>query len=162
MKNELMHDFLVKNYIKYSATKSEILCFPRGDMVWAVEVKDVSSLLRSITFIAKRSEGWGLKFLPNKVQQELILSNASRVEILCSVDYLEEIKKEHRNNRGDTVEFLVACRWGAEQNTSKSAKFTDCGDIRVNGIEYQVKYGARTGAATYTTEPIINRILERG
>ena len=151
-----------KDYTAMSATNKEILCFARGGMVWAAEVHDVdSALLFAITTIEQRSRGWVLRYRPNKKQQDIILSRAKRVEILCTLDFLETEKADHNNNRGDTVEDLVARRWGGFQPKARNEKFTDRGDFSLNGFEYQVKYGAKTGAAAFTDEKTINSLRGR-
>ena len=151
-----------RNYVALSATDREILCFARGGMVWAVEIHDVdSALLFAITTIEQRSGGWVLRYRPNKKQQDLILSRAKRVEVLCTLDFLETEKASHNSNRGDTIEDLVTKRWGGVQPKSRNEKFTERGDFSLNGFEYQVKYGAKTGAATFTDEKTINNLRGR-
>lgn len=151
-----------KDYAALSATDREVLCFARGGMVWAVEVYDVdSALLFAITTIEQRSSGWVLRYRPNRKQQDLILSRAKRVEAICTLDFLEAEKASHNNNRGDTVEYLVAKKWGGVQPKARNEKFSDRGDFSLNGFEYQVKYGAKTGAATFTDEKTINNLRGR-
>ena len=151
-----------RDYVAMSATDREILCFARGGMVWAVEIHDVdSALLFAITTIEQRSSGWVLRYRPNKKQQEIILSRSKRTEIICTLDFLEAEKAKHKGNRGDTVEYLVTKMWGGVQPKARNEKFTECGDFSLNGFEYQVKYGAKTGAATFTDEKTINSLRGR-
>ena len=151
-----------KDYVTMSATDREILCFASDGMVWAVEVHDVdSALLFTITTIEQRSGGWVLRYRPNKKQQDIILSRSKRTEVLCTLDFLETEKANYKNNRGDTIECLVAKRWGGVQPKARNEKFTECGDFSLNGFEYQVKYGAKTGAATFTDEKTINNLRGR-
>ena len=149
---------MCERYVRGSAASRDILCFARGGNVWAVEVVESLALLNAITYTEKRSGGVSLRYRPNKAQQELILANALRVEILCSFEYLETAKADFSNNRGDTVEHLAAVRWNGVQPAARNAKFTECGDFNANGIEYQVKYGAKTGAATITDEKTLNNL----
>ena len=151
-----------RDYVSLSATDKEVLCFARGGMVWAVEVHDVdSALLFAITTIEQRSSGWVLRYRPNKKQQEIILSRSKRTEIICTLDFLEAEKVNHNNNRGDTIEDLVTMKWGGVQPKARNEKFTDRGDFSLNGFGYQVKYGAKTGAATFTDEKTINNLRGR-
>jgi hypothetical protein len=149
---------MCQRYISGSASSRDILCFARGGNVWAVEVAESLALLNAVTYTEKRSGGVSLRYRPNKAQQDLILSNALRVEILCSVEYLEAVKADYNNNRGDAVEAMTARRWNGIQPKARNTKFTDCGDFNANGIEYQVKYGAKTGAATVTDEKTLNNL----
>ena len=41
--------------------------------------------------------------------------------------------------------------------TKNSIPFTECGDININGIEYQIKYQG----ATFTNEKILNKLMNR-
>lgn len=151
-----------RDYVALSATNKEILCFARDGMVWAVEVHDVdSALLFAITTIEQRASGWVLRYRPNKKQQEMILSRSKRTEVICTLDFLEAEKANYKNNRGDTIEALVAKRWGGVQPKARNEKFTECGDFSLNGSEFQVKYGAKTGAATFTDEKTINNLRGR-
>ena len=151
-----------RDYVTMSATDKEILCFARDSMVWAVEVHDVdSALLFAITTIELRESGWVLRYRPNKKQQDIILSRSKRTEIICTLDFLEAEKAKHNNNRGDAIEDLVATKWGGVRPKARNEKFTKCGDFSLNGLEFQVKYGAKTGAATFTDEKTMNN-LKRG
>ena len=162
MDKNLIKASACKDYVTMSATDKEILCFARDGMVWAVEVHDVdSALLFAITTIEQRSSGWVLRYRPNKKQQDIILSRSKRTEIICTLDFLEMEKANHKGNRGDTVEYLVATKWGGVQPKVRNEKFTECGDFSLNGLEFQVKYGAKTGAATFTDERTMNN-LKRG
>lgn len=140
---------LAHRYNAGTATHAYVFGFVRNGQVWAVQIDYAADLLASITCYDKSRDA--LRFCPNKAQQEIILAHASRVEIICSVDALEELKAEHNNNRGDTFEFLVAKRWGAVQHQKRNEKFTDCGDITLkDGREVQVKFGCPKGKATFT------------
>lgn len=162
MDKNLIKASACKDYVTMSATNKEILCFARDSMVWAVEVHDVdSAFLFAITAIEQRSSGWALRYRPNKKQQDIILSRSKRTEIICTLDFLEVEKANHNNNRGDTVEILVATKWGGVRPKVRNEKFTECGDFSLNGSEFQVKYGAKTGAATFTDERTMNN-LKRG
>lgn len=160
--NALLHNHAARQYHKASSTNNYILCFARNKTVWAVEVNDVDSLfIQSISYLEMRSKGWTLRFRPTKAQQDIILSRASRVELICSTTYLETEKVNHNNNRGNTVEDLVTMVWKGTQPDNPNTCFTERGDFNANGTEYQVKYGASTGAATFTTEKIMNNIVTR-
>lgn len=159
---ELTHIMASEKYHHYSATDNYILCFTRNKQVWAVEVRNVDALfIKSISYIEQRSSGWALRFRPTKAQQEIILAHATKVQILCTLNFLETEKVNHNNNRGDCVEDMATIAWNGVQPESRSTCFTDCGDFRANNIEYQVKYGANTGAATFTNEKTIYNIEAR-
>lgn len=154
-----LHLNMVNRYHAGQAHSREILCFKRKSEVWAVEVESNPALLYAVTYIEKRSSDISLRYRPTKVQQELILSNALQVKVLCSADWLkEENKRSEKENRGDIIERLAAKAWNGVRPANRATKFTECGDFEANGIQYQVKYGASTGAATITTENTLNNL----
>lgn len=154
-----LHFNMVARYHAGQAHARDILSFRRKAEVWAAEVESSPALLYAITYLEKRAGDISLRYRPTKDQQELILANALRVQVLCSVDWLEaENKRSPKENRGDIVERLAAKAWGGVRPANRATKFTEYGDFEANGIQYQVKYGASTGAATITTENTLNNL----
>ena len=144
---------MVRRYNNGAFTHNYIFGFVRGGLVYAVQVNNAADLLNSLTYVEKRSSGYNLRYRPNKAQQEIILANAARVEILGSVDWLESEKANHHNNRGDVFEYYACKRWNGTQPANRSEKFTTCGDFwTADGVHFQCKFGASTGAATFTDE----------
>ena len=162
MENKMMVLEMVKKYNRLTATHGYIFGFVRNKMVYAVKVENAETILSHLVFLgsASRCKGFSIRFRPNKTQQEIILANASEVKILCSYEYLEEVKKAYGNNRGNAFENLSAIAFGGKLNDSKNAKFTECGDMNINGKEYQAKFGCSAGAATFTNEETLEN-LER-
>lgn len=156
---EILHLNIVNRYHAGQAHTREIFGFKRKTEIWAVEVESDPALLYAITYLEKRSGDISLRYRPTKAQQEIILSNALQVKVLCSADWLEaENKRSEKENRGDIVERLAAKEWGGIRPINRATKFTECGDFEANGIQYQVKYGASTGAATITTENTLHNL----
>lgn len=154
-----LHLNMVARYHAGQAHARDILSFKRKAEIWAVEVESNPALLYAVTYLEKRSGDICLRYRPTKAQQDLILSNALRVQVLCSVEWLEaENKRSPKENRGDIVERLAAKAWGGVRPANRATKFTEYGDFEANGVQYQVKYGASTGAATITTESTLNNL----
>lgn len=147
---------LINRYNRGAATHNYILGFVRGGMVWAVECKECADLLSAISYYDKSRDA--LRYRPNASQQDIILSRASRVEILCTFNELEEMKANHNNNRGDTFEYLAAIRWHGVQHSKRNEKFTDCGDITINNVEWQAKFGCQKGAATFSDNKTLTNL----
>ena len=145
---EMARMSLIARYNRGAATHTYIFGFMRGGMVWAVQCDNCADLLPFVTCYDKSRDA--LRYRPNAKQQDLILARAARVEIICTADELETMKADFKNNRGDAFEYMVARRWGGVQHSKRNEKFTDCGDITVDGVEMQVKYGSAKGAATFT------------
>ena len=150
----IIRSAMVRRYNKGAYTHNYIFGFTRKGMVYAVQVDNACDLLTELTFVEKRSgTGMNLRFRPNKTQQEIIFANASRVEILGSVEWLEAEKLNFKNNRGDAFEYNACKRWNGEQPANRAEKFTTCGDFWTeDGKHFQCKFGASTGAATFTDE----------
>ena len=153
---------LVRRYSRLATTSNYIFGFIRNKMVYAVKVENAEPILSDLVFLgsASRGKGFSIRFRPNKGQQEIILTNASEVKILCSYEYLEEVKKAYGNNRGNAFENLCAIAFNGKLNRAKNAKFTESGDMNIDGKEYQAKFGCSAGAATFTNEETLNN-LER-
>jgi hypothetical protein len=150
---------MVRRYNKGAYTHDYIFGFARGGLVYAVQVNNAGDLLNGLTYAEKRSGGWTLRYRPTKAQQELILANASRVEILGTLEWLEDEKLNFKNNRGDAFEHYACKRWNGEQPANRAEKFTTCGDFWTkDGTHFQCKYGASTGAATFTDEKTLTNL----
>lgn len=150
---------MVRRYNKGAYTHNYIFGFIRNKVVYAVQVNNAGDLLPALTYAEKRSGGWSLRYRPTKAQQEIILANAQRVEILGSAEWLEAEKLNFKNNRGDTFEYHACKRWNGEQPANRAEKFTTCGDFWTeDGKHFQCKYGASTGAATFTDEATLYRL----
>ena len=149
----VIHLAMVRRYNRGAFTHGYIFGFVRGGLVYAVQVDNAADLLDSLTYVEKRSGGYNLRYRPTKAQQEVILANAARVEVLGSVEWLESERANHHNNRGDAFEYYACKRWNGTQPANRSEKFTTCGDFWTDeGVHFQCKFGASTGAATFTDE----------
>lgn len=145
---------MVRRYNKGAYTHNYIFGFVRNKLVYAVQVDNASDLISDLTYVEKRSNnGWVLRYRPTKAQQEIILANAQRVEILGSTEWLEAEKLNFKNNRGDAFEYHACKRWNGEQPVNRAEKFTSCGDFWTEDRKhFQCKFGASTGAASFTDE----------
>jgi hypothetical protein len=144
---------MVRRYNKGAFTHHYIFGFVRDKMIYAVQVDNACDLLTSLTYPEKRSGGWNLRFRPTRAQQEIILANASRVEIIGTAEWLETERANFKNNRGDAFEYHACKRWNGTRPANRAEKFTTCGDFwTADGKHFQCKYGAPTGAATFTDE----------
>lgn len=151
---------LVNRYTKGAYTHSYVFGFALGGLVYAVQVDDARTILTSITYTEERKgKGYVLKYRPNSTQAALILANSARTEVLGSIEWLEEVKTEFKNNRGDAFEYYACKRWNATQQESRSLNFTKGGDFyTADGRHFQAKYGARTGGATFTDEVTLSNL----
>ena len=89
-----------------------------------------------------------VKYRSNKRKREWFEANAIQSIDLCTIDELKSscrvrlnrFGKEYIENCGECFEWLMAQHFGVEQNEKANLKFTDGGDLTINGVPYQVKY----------------------
>jgi hypothetical protein len=152
MTKEIIKSNLINRYTKGAYTDNYIFGFIRKGLVYACVVENADAILGAITFAEKRtSSGWGIRFRPTKEQQEIILAHSKETRVLYSVDFMETEKVNHKGNRGVMFEDVCTLSWGGEQ-TKANLDFTKGGDIIINGVHYQAKFGCSKGAATFTNE----------
>ena len=125
--------YTYKNVVYFTTTTNEIL-----NSVLKVEE-------------ASRNDGYSLRFKPNNKIKEMFLTMNSTV--LCSAEYFNNLVENSKYNRGEIFEKLVTEFFGQEWKKDNN-KFTDCGDIEVNNISYQIKYEK----ATFINEKQIARM----
>lgn len=163
MTNELIKKYLVDGYNTVAATHNYIFGWVEQGMVFGYRVMNAKNLLGWISSIDTASKKNGgtkqLKFKPNKQQKLMITAEAVEIKMICTENYLEEIRANatgKEKNRGYIFERLACEAFGLEQNTQPNAKATDCGDGRdANGIEYQLKYNT----ATFIDEKTLKNFL---
>lgn len=142
--NEVIKMYLINGYNAKTYTHSYVFGNAVGGMVYAARVMDGRGLLPFLTYVDKASSKNGgtysLKYRPNGKQWAMITAQAEEVKAICSIDYLETLKANSRKNRGQLFEELVAHAFGGELETRSNLKFTEAGDMNLNGVAYQVKY----------------------
>lgn len=106
-----------------------------------------SKILPKICILDKASRGQGnsLRYKPNKAQKAL-LNMLNPIEI-CEQAEFEIAYENSTYNRGEIFEKMVTEKFG-QAWAKDNKKFTEAGDIEVNGIAYQVKFDK----ATFTNE----------
>jgi hypothetical protein len=156
--NDSIKAYLVSAYNRLAYTHNYVFGYCQRGMVYAAMVKDARELLPFVTVLDKASQKNGgtfsLKYKPNKAMVDIINSNAERIFPVMSENMLEELKATTNHNRGQIFEDAVAEMLKAEQPKQKNAKFTDSGDIILDGTHYQVKYNK----ATFTDERTIKNL----
>lgn len=91
-----------------------------------------------------RGAGYSIRFKPTVEQKIALIMGA---QILCSVDYFNDMVVNSIYNRGEIFEKLVTEKLG--QTWEKDhIPFTEAGDIVYKGTAYQIKFEK----ATFTNE----------
>lgn len=152
-------NYLIENYNRLAYTHNYVFGFIENHIYYGAVVLECADLLYDICSMDIASSKNGgtkqLKYKPNKAKIALIKERAVAILPICSVEDMERMNAESRQNRGQIFEKLVADNMGGVQSESKTAKFTDCGDIVVKGVHYQVK----NLKATFTDERTIGHML---
>jgi len=159
--NENIKEYLTTEYARLAYTANYVFGYAESGMVYAAMVEDADEILPYVTCLdrasSKNGGTYSLKYKPTKAIAAILRTYASKVFAVCSVEYLENLNRENRQNRGQIFEAMVAEILGAETPKAKNAKFTDCGDIIVNNRHYQVKYAK----ATFTDERTLKNLSGR-
>ena len=150
---------MLERYKAIAATDNYIFGFVSGSNVYACKVEEAHNLLPFIVSLgsASRGMGYSLRYNPNNSQKMMILSESKETKVLCSFQFMEENKHLY-GNRGHFFEALCAQEFKGILNNKPNEKFTKCGDMRILGKEYQVKFGCSSGAATFTNEATLSHL----
>ena len=165
--NPEMQKVLIKEYHSLAYTTNYGFCVRTGGKVTAVIVENVGcELLEQITYCERNAEShggyYGLRMLNSKATMETLLAMATKSFDLGTYADFENGFAEYRangnkGNRGDYFEDVFAELVHGTKPESRTACFTDCGDVIANGTHYQCKlYNA-----TFTTSQTIKKTLER-
>lgn len=155
---ESVKTYLLCEYIRLAATHAYIFGYAVGGVVYAARIMDARALLPLLTYVDKASSKNGgtysLKYRANMTTWAAVVSQAVEVKMVCTVEYLENLKANSKKNRGQLFEELVAKTFGGELETKSNLKFTEGGDMNLDGVAYQIKYTK----ATFTDEKTIQNL----
>lgn len=145
MQNEVIKKMLQDGYNSVAFTDSYILGWTLDHVVY-MAICDRGTVDR-VTCLdrASRGAGYALRFKPNKTQKMLLMT--CNAEAICSEKFFNDMVSESRYNRGEVFEKLVTEKFGLIWEKD-NVPFTEAGDIKVNGIAYQIKFER----ATFTNE----------
>ena len=153
MTNSALFFDMIRKYNKHSFTHKYIFGFSyKGNVYMAHADGNMLSALLMLDK-ASRGAGYALRFKPTVSQKLFLMTSAS---ILCSEKFFNETVANSKYNKGEIFEKMVTEKAGQVWEKD-SVPFTECGDININGIEYQIKYQG----ATFTNEKILNKLMNR-
>lgn len=155
--NENIKAYLIGEYNRLAYTHHYVFGYIESGMVYGAVIDNGTDILPFITRIDRASSKNGgtlsLKYNPNKAMLAIIKARATKIVPIMTEDLLETLNAETKHNRGQIFEEKVAEIFKASRPEKMNAKFTDCGDIIMNGVHYQVKYLK----ATFTDERTIHK-----
>lgn len=153
MTNTSLFEKMISRYNELSYTHNYIYGFSFQNNIYMVETTtEVMPYILKLDK-ASRGAGYALRFKPTVAQKLFLMTSAS---VLCSEKFFNETVAHSKYNKGEIFEKMVTEKAG-QVWTKDSVPFTECGDINVNGIEYQIKYQG----ATLTNEKILNKLMNR-
>lgn len=139
-------------YHKNSFTDNYILGFTYKNLVYMTCVKaDIVSHVISLD-TSSRNSGYSLRFKPTVAQKIFLLTSA---KVVCSEKYFENLFHNSIYNRGEIFEKIITEKFG-QVWVKDNVPFTKAGDIKVNGISYQIKFQK----ATFATEKQLARLSD--
>lgn len=151
MMNTALFEMMINRYNELSYTHNYIYGFYFQDMVYAVETTaDIMPYILKLDK-ASRGQGYSLRFCPTKNQKAFLLAKGAKA--ICSKKYFDETVAASKYNKGEIFEKIITESFG--QTWEKDTlKFTDGGDVEVDGVAYQVKFEK----ATFTNEKTLARM----
>lgn len=126
----------IRYYRKYSGAERYLVGFLHAHQLY---LADVEELLPRWLIVKEPSAKHKEKLqvdLKVKHKKQLIKKGATPI---CTEQEFEEMNKDLRN-KGKTLERLVFEMNGRNDWVADTVRFDKCGDININGIEYQVKF----------------------
>ena len=146
-----MFNYLVNEYNRFAYTHNYIFGFEYKGVVYAVTTDN--AILPYILKLdkASRGAGYSLRFKPTNAQKVLLIAKGA--EVVCSIEYFNEVVKELPYNKGEVFEKIITENNG-QTWTKDSVPFTIDGDLTVDGVAYQIKYQG----ATFTNEKTLARL----
>jgi hypothetical protein len=126
---------MMNAYSARSAAHTYALGFVEGHNLYAVKLSfaELSRFFKLDRMSAKKGG-----FLKIRIK----LSSADRAELSLSAELIgseDLLIKDAKHNKGENFERELTERWTAETWVKDSVPFTVAGDLRVDGIEIQVK-----------------------
>lgn len=134
-------------YAKYNLTKANELykiCFEHNKTMFIYTTKE---LPKEYIYIKERHNKKYLQLRINKAFKEYILNNEqNNIEVLCTTKEYNKKKNQYSKkynktfNNGTIFEVLCKHLYNQRYTGHDTTPYNIAGDIRVNGIEIQLKY----------------------
>jgi hypothetical protein len=158
MENITIQSYLTTEYNRRAYTHSYIFGYAVRGTVYAARVMDARDILPYIVSLdrasSKNGGTYSIKYKPNAEKVAIINTAAAEIRPICTVDYMENLFANSKQNRGQIFEDMVIKAWHGAPVGGKNAKFTDCGDMIADGVHYQIKFNK----ATFTDERTLKNL----
>lgn len=126
-------------YNRLNGADRYFLVFTHQNMVWVADLRHIASTWCYKTRESTKNGGWEKWMLKaSLLPKERLVKHAV---CLMTVAEFEAQRKASHLNRGYFCEKLVCDRLNCTPASSKkNARFDECGDVVMNGVQYQVKF----------------------
>jgi hypothetical protein len=141
---------MMNRYEALSAAHTYALGFAHAGCLYAVKLS-FAELSRFFKLDRASSKRGGFAKIRIKLTAADRAELSAKAELIGNEDLLT---KDAKHNKGENFERELTERWTAETWVKDSVPFYVAGDIRVNGVEIQVKLDG----AELTNEKILSRI----
>lgn len=82
---------------------------------------------------------------------------ANGAEVLCTVEFFQQLRREFSRNKGICAEQAVRKFYGLDDyKLGDKRGFWECGDIELNGKQYSVKFDDASLSAYRTIEKVVS------
>ena len=154
MANEIIKKMLQDGYNKMAYTDKYIMGWTLRHVVYFT-VCD-RELVDRVTCIdkASRGAGYALRFKPTTEQKYMLMANGATA--LCSDKMFDELVVNSKYNRGEIFEKLIT-EYAGQTWEKDNIPFTMAGDIKWNGVAYQIKFEK----ATFTNEKSLMNLMKK-
>ena len=152
--NTTMFEYLIAEYNRLAYTHDYIYGFEYKGVVYAVKTTDVVMPYVLKLDKASRGAGYSLRFKPTNAQKLLLIAKGA--EVVCSIEYFNEVVADTKYNKGEVFEKMVTEAYGQEWKKD-NVPFTNDGDLTVDGVAYQIKFEK----ATFTNEKSLMSLMNK-
>lgn len=152
MNNVVM--FLMNRYERLAYTNKYIFGFRLNGLVYAYYTQSLTVGMVADTASKKNGGQKSLRYCPKKAEKQALIESGMATPI-CTETYFDSMVENSRYNKGEIFEKIITEKCGQKWEKDNK-KFTECGDIVVKNVHYQIKFEK----ATFTNETTLDR-LER-
>lgn len=151
-----LHNTMINNYNKASATHNYIFGFTYKKVVYMAKAK--ADILPYVTCLGQGSVRYNhekvLRFQPTNAQKLLLMQGAKAI---CSEGYFEDLVKKSKYNRGEIFEKIIHEMNGQTWEKDR-IPFWEGPDIQIGEIGYQIKFQK----ASFASESKLLKLTEKG
>lgn len=153
MENLALKMEMITNYHKISFTDRYILGFRYKHNIYACTCD--AAMVNQVICLdkASRGQGYAIRFKPTVAQCLYMLPFS---ELLCSEKFFDEQVAESKYNNGEIFEKMIT-EMNGQIWEKDDVPFTEAGDIKINGLAYQIKFTK----ATFTNEKSLASLMAK-